>query len=101
MFLSTVISKIIFGFLPNISWSIVFYVLFLGCVICTLPKLYWFYAEKLSREESWVKKWNDLCLDLWLRFEEKPISENTLKWMERNHKRLMNLSKKKFKTKEI
>jgi hypothetical protein len=100
MFLSTVISKTIFRSLPDISWGATFYILFIGCLICALLKLYWFYVEKPSKNEEWIKKWNNLCLDLWLKFQDKPISEKTLRWMERNHKRLIKLSEKKFKLKE-
>jgi hypothetical protein len=48
-----------------------------------------------TRPGRWIDRWEIACAGLWARFADKPISESTLEWMERNHRRLMTLAERK------
>ena len=51
----------------------------------------------INTQKEWLIRWNEALMKLWDRFLEKEISESNLKWMERNHHRLMKLSERKMK----
>lgn len=57
-------------------------------------KIY-FKNRRRSRFPEWGIRWNAALENLWQTFYTMPVCEESLKWMERNSKRLMNLGEKK------
>ncbi len=47
--------------------------------------------------ETWYLKYNGALNRLWAKFIDMPISEFALRWLERNHKRLMKIAENKWK----
>jgi len=51
--------------------------------------------RKKARLKNWLPRWDRACKRMWRKLETKPATLENFEWFDRNHGRLMDLSRAK------
>lgn len=58
------------------------------------------HAVRKYKQDQFLNRWNAACAKVWKRFYHLPPSEQSLRWLERNHTRLIRVIDNQTKQKQ-